>query len=477
MISNKYLFTIKKNNITCNINFIKKKYSEIAILIETDSYNNFYSYSQKINKNNILNSNKKLKIDLLQYFKNEKVLIKEINNKEIIIEIKIGSDNYTMAKNSKELNFIKINHNEKNNNILYITIKRNEYYALWNNPSFKEKRNFKNGSLATLRNFCIEEANMVIYCISSIEDTLEFVKKRLNDKIIFITNIGEDYSGKRLIEIIREIYGFNIIVLFYSFGTNHFSWINHFPNCLYDDDGKIFKIYLTNYNKEDLKKLRIKNMEIKEYKDLSLKEFTDDFLDYSKIKKSINVPKIHFKIFNKKRNLYLFIPENGNIQYREKDNPDNCIWKITFLDNTITFYSNGKYLKDNSGKVEGSDYMTIWNFKKLNDNNYYFLNPRKNGNNILSIEDKKLKVIKSEIGEDEIFQLIEVKENQENVEKYLDIDNSFLIKSFLSQKIVDITDSKIVEDSYNSFNSSLLNASFSYSNAYSDNRDNFSNNF
>ena len=101
MISERYLLTIKKGDIICTINIIKKKYNEISLLIETDFYNNFYSYSQKINGNNILNTTKKQKIDLLYYFSNNKVSIKEIKDKEIIIEIKIELDKCIIVKDSK----------------------------------------------------------------------------------------------------------------------------------------------------------------------------------------------------------------------------------------------------------------------------------------------------------------------------------------------------------------------------------------
>ena len=214
-------------------------------------------------------------------------------------------------------------------------------------------------------------------------------------------------------------------------------------------------------------------MNIKEYKGLSLKEFTDDFLNYSKINKSIKIPNIQFKIYNEKKDIFLFMSEHGKIKYKNNNNEkqEDCIWKITFLDNTITFYSNGLYLKDKIGNLEGCTFMTVWNFAKLNDNNYYFWNPKKKANNILSIEDNELKVSKSEKGEHEIFQLIEVKENEE---KLLDIGNSFFFNSFLSQKINDITDTRKMESS---FNSSLLNVSFPYSNVNLDIKDNFSSDY
>ena len=68
--------------------------------------------------------------------------------------------------------------------------------------------------------------------------------------------------------------------------------------------------------------------------------------------------------------------KNGEIDIKYEGNED-CLWDITVLDNTITFFSNGFYLKEENENVIGYKYMVIWNFKKLNDNNYYFISQKR----------------------------------------------------------------------------------------------------
>ncbi len=63
---------------------------------------------------------------------------------------------------------------------------------------------------------------MNIYIENNTENELKFIYKRRFNKMIFITSIGEDYSGKKFIEIARKILGSNIIVLIYSWNKDHF---------------------------------------------------------------------------------------------------------------------------------------------------------------------------------------------------------------------------------------------------------------
>lgn len=442
MDDKKYIFLLDKNNIKCTTKIYNKKNEKISILIETDKNNNFYSYSTKFKEKKIYSRDKKF--DLIEYFKKNKAFIKEINDKELILQINIDKDNYNIKDNSTKLSFIKITNNE-NGNIMDINLKRNEYYILWRDPCFKEKNEYYY-DLQSIISFCFEEVNMTVYCIESTELALKFLKDRIKDKIIFITSIEKNKQGKRFIEIVRKIYGFNIIVLFYSNNRDHFSWIKDFPNCLYDEEEEIFKKYLTKYNEEDLKKLRKKD--INQYKDLSLKKFTNDFFQYSNINNQIKVPNIQFKIFGKNNKKYLRMSKKGKIELNNEAKED-CIWDITFLNNTITFYSNGFYLNDNNGVIEGYKYMIVWEFINLNNNNYNIKSPSKK---FLSLDDNGIKADKSNAGDNEIFQLIDILENQEKEEgnffKLDDILNNS--SSFLSNRIVDLTDTQNLNESISS---------------------------
>ena len=66
---------------------------------------------------------------------------------------------------------------------------------------------------------------MNIYFENSIEDALKFLLKRKYNKVILISNIGKDLSGKKFVEIARKIFGFNLIVLFFSTNEEHLKWI------------------------------------------------------------------------------------------------------------------------------------------------------------------------------------------------------------------------------------------------------------
>ena len=48
---------------------------------------------------------------------------------------------------------------------------------------------------------------------------------------------------------------------------------------------------------------------------------------------------------------------------------EDCIWDVTFLNNTITFYSNNFYLSEEKEKAIGIKYMFEWNYKEIKCNN------------------------------------------------------------------------------------------------------------
>jgi hypothetical protein len=329
--------------------------------------------------------------------------MKEINDSFVIIEISsIG--NFNINKDAKEFNNIKI---DKDNNLMNIKINRNEYYVLWRDPNF-EGNKFDSYGLKQRSLFCIEEANMAIHFISSTEKALKFVSRRMKDKIIFITSIGKDLSGKRFIEIIREMYGFNIIVLFYSNSTLHLDWIKDFPNCLFTNKNKIYRKYVTNYKKEKLEELKTECES--DYKFKLNKFDVDECLKYTSSNISFNVDSSLYikqvKIYSKENNKYLYMIENGEIIGK-----DECyLWDVTvsIKNRTITFFSNGYYLNENNGNVIGDENMKEWNYGITEDNRlYFFCKNKDNINNFLTMEDSEIKLNKSKSEKNESFELID----------------------------------------------------------------------
>lgn len=457
-------FSLEKDNFIFEIYIIPKlsNKSEISILIYPDKKISFHLFSSRLNLNKIRNI-KGESLNLLDSFYKNKAIIEKFNESEIIIGIK-SDEIYT------NINLLKFD--KKGKYILSISAKKNEYYVIWRDPNFESSR-YYGKHLDDRKLFCIREANMNIQSFKSTEEALKFIIKRKNenDKIIYITSIGMDLSGKRFIEIVREIYKFDIMVLFYSNNKDHFNWIKDFPNCLYTDKKDIYEKYLTNYNRIGLKNLKKEVEEKYKSYNLKFKEFSHDFLCAPNEENIFN-PKYnhyirHVKIFCKNQNKYLCMKENGKVTL-QKDFDNNCLWDATFLNQkidkiinkTITLYSNNFYLKEEKGKPVGDKYMKVWNYKifKIKEDNdneihYCFINPEKK-NDFLSAENAKIQIInKEKPGKNESFHFEDIPELDDSLSNESD-SCSFI--SVLSKQICDKIPSIEINDSKSQSNFSEL---------------------
>ena len=450
----------KDNIITCIINIRNKDISNQLVIDCKTDFNDFkYSLILNFPKDKFLNfssSNEAINFFLKSIYKG-KIFVKEINSSAITIWVYTDDDDYDILdKFTFDNIYILVMYNTNNifsnslinNNInikFYTPIRKKNEYVLWKDPNIN-----KFSLYSYLQNFkiiCNEKANMNIFFEISMEKALKFLLKNRNDKVILISNIGLDLSGKRFIEIARKILGFNIIVLFYSNNMNHLKWITKFPNCLFGKTINIFEEYITNYNKDGLKNLK-KNRERKYNISLT---FTDDFLLYPYYEKEenfvsdnndINQYIRHVNIYNEKNNLYICMNKDKKII----GNEEGSQWDVTILDNEITLFSNGYYLDiDNNGNIIGSPYMVIWNFIKDGDY-YYFINSKSDKNKFLSIENGELKVNKNIPGDNEKFKLIDIQ----------DLDESFLSENSQSNKyIFDMNKDNVINNNVNNNNTSI----------------------
>ena len=290
--------------------------------------------------------------------------------------------------------------------IYSLTVRRNEYFILWRDPNFKGKNEYTD-FLLQRKLYCIEKARMNIYFESSTEEALKFLQRRRYNKVILITSIGLDLSGIKFVEVARKIFGFNLMVLFFSSNKNHLKWIQRFPNCLYTNSADIYEEYISNFNESGLKNLK-KKVEIKY--NISLMEFSNDFLSYPNYRNCGQYSELDFSNFSP----YIM---SVKINYKNKNtflciDKKSDVWDITIIEDEITLFSNGYYLdvdvnKDNETVIK-SPYMAKWKFRITKDGQYYFIYPKKNNNNILSFEKNVLKVNKEKPGYYELFQLIDV---------------------------------------------------------------------
>ena len=295
-----------------------------------------------------------------------------------------------------------------------LTFKRNEYFVIWRDPNFSGQNDFSN-FLKERQLFIYKYAKMNAYFVSSTEKALEIIKRKRFNKIILISSIGLDLSGKKFVEIARQILGFNIVVLFFSRNQKHFSWLQSFPNALYTNDANFYKEYIMNYNYNGLLNLKKK---IENYYGINL-SFTNDFFKFSNFQNQVNYSSLTFfgpnkyfkKVVIKLRNTIqvLYMAQNGTIGFVSPFYLDNsCFWYVTMMGNEITFYSNGRYLGANlqQRQIISDQYMQRFMFTKINNTNDEYVFYYQNQNNILTANGN-LAVLHNYTGKNQIFKLVE----------------------------------------------------------------------
>ena len=275
-----------------------------------------------------------------------------------------------------------------------IKLKRNEFFILWRDPNF-ESNNLYSNYLKNRVLYANEIAKMNIYIEKSTEDALKFIHKRRYNKMILITSIGLDLSGKKFIEIARKIIGSNIIVLVFSSNIQHLNWIQRTTNLLYTHDGEIYQQYIKNYNEKGLKELKTS---IEQKYKVQFPEFTDDFLNYpyfinegqySELDCSQGSPYVReVFIIEHTSQLNLVMNEDGSFGLM-KDKKESFVWNVIIDDKELTMFSNGYYLGiDISNRIISDKYMKRWNYES--QGNYFIIKTQIANKFILSVNNNIL---------------------------------------------------------------------------------------
>ena len=271
-----------------------------------------------------------------------------------------------------------------------LTLKRNEYFVIWRDPNFVGENKYieylENAKIRLYKNGGIN-----VYIESCTEKALNLIKRKKFNKIILISSIGLDLSGKKFVETARKILGFNVVVLFFSSNNKHLQWIQNFPNALYTNNTSFYEKYVKNYNEKGLLQLK---QEIEQIYKINLK-FTQDFLSFPKFVNNEEYKNLIFEeicpnfrkviIKNKKTKRALLMKGDRTVEFvpYESIEISSLLWYVTLIDNEITLFSNNSYLSvdENSKIVKGDQYMKRWKYEEINKQ---FLIYYENKNNILT---------------------------------------------------------------------------------------------
>ena len=168
-------------------------------------------------------------------------------------------------------------------------LKRIEYCIIWRDTNFSNPvypnqtgNNFKN-YLEDIKEKIIQKAQFNIYTCSTSEEALKLINRKKYNKIILISNIGDDYEGRTFANNARKIIGNNVIVLFNEHNINHLAWVKGYKNALFSNDTKYYEEYLDCFHELNLNETKngIINLKRKMENHYNVKfNFDNEFLFY-----------------------------------------------------------------------------------------------------------------------------------------------------------------------------------------------------
>ena len=130
-------------------------------------------------------------------------------------------------------------------------LKRVEFCCIWRDTNFSKKifynpeadKAFKD-YIAERMKFIEQYAEFNIYPCETSEEALKLIKRKKYNKIILLSNIGQDLAGKKFVDKARKIIGNDVIVLFSAYDTNHLQWVQNYKNALFSNEPYFFEEYL-----------------------------------------------------------------------------------------------------------------------------------------------------------------------------------------------------------------------------------------
>ena len=175
-------------------------------------------------------------------------------------------------------------------------MERNEYCVIWRDINFSSQPIYNNEYDEVFKKFLKERLKYInqmakynIYPCETSEEALKLVERKKYNKIILISNVGDDLGGKKFITNARKIIGNDVIALFLAYNTSHLDWIKNYKNALFSNDPKFYEEYLECFENgnRDFIEGKIKELKEKMEKHYSIKfNFDDAFLDFPNFKEN-----------------------------------------------------------------------------------------------------------------------------------------------------------------------------------------------
>jgi hypothetical protein len=178
----------------------------------------------------------------------------------------------------------KIGHLNQIGPLICFRLRRNKFCIIWRDKNFASIPVYFNDYDKKFKEFLEEMKEYAgkfnLYPCITTDEALSLVERKKYNKIILISNVGNNNEGINFIEEARKIIGNDVIALFIGYFSQHANIIQKLKNALFSNEREFIKEYL--------------------------KCFNDDYYGYERINKIENLKKImedHYKVqftFDKK---------------------------------------------------------------------------------------------------------------------------------------------------------------------------------
>ena len=171
-----------------------------------------------------------------------------------------------------------------------IKLKRDEYCVIWRDNNFSTKPIYGNEYDEIFKKFLKERIKYInqmakfnIYPCENSDTALKLIKRKKYNKIILISNVGQDLGGKTFINMARKIIGNDVLALFLAYDMDHLEWIKKTKNALFSNVPEFYEKYLDCFNNKSVKECKKSIINLKENMEIHYGvkfNFDDKFLDF-----------------------------------------------------------------------------------------------------------------------------------------------------------------------------------------------------